>query len=212
MEYLKQVLGGIVGGILVLLGSALLAPAHALFGAAAVPNLTTVSNPFLFSNTQSRGGVTIASSTITAGQVLGTMTFKGPVYTSYTNSTSSTATSQTLIASDIVGFSNVLFMANTDSTTLTFPATSTLASTFIPNAGDMQDQCWYNATSTASKNITFVAGSGFDFEVASSTAKAVQGNLSSNLLVVSGNSGCFHFIRKANTDIVGQFRSFTDAD
>lgn len=133
---------------------------------------------------------------------------KGGQTHSYTNSTSSTATTQTLTITDIVvngaAYSTVVFTPNTNSTTLTFPASSTL-SAFLPAAGDWAEQCWVNATGTAAKTITFAAGTGIDLEVGSSS-----------LVINAGNTGCFRFVRKPATasafDIVAQFTAFVDGD
>lgn len=131
-------------------------------------------------------------------------TFDSSVLFSYTNSTSTTGTTQTLAAADITGYSTVILTPNTNSVTLTLPASSTL-SAFVPAAGDWAMQCWINATTTAAKNITFAAGTGIDLEVSSSS-----------LVIAPGNSGCFRFLRKPATatafDIIAQFTTFVDGD
>lgn len=150
-----------------------------------------------------------------SGSFVAGLVAKAGVTYSYTNSTSTVSTTQTLAAADIINYTSVIFTPNTGATTLTLPASSTL-STFLPNAGDWMQQCWYNATSTLAATTTFAAGVGFDIEVASSTGKSAQGVLSTNLSIGPGNSGCFRFIRKPATatafDFVAQFTSFTDAD
>lgn len=152
----------------------------------------------------------------TSGFVAGLLaTFDAGVTYSYTNSTSTVATTQTLSAADIANYTTVIITPNTGALTLTLPATSTL-SAFIPVAGDRAEQCWYNATSTGAATTTFAAGVGFDIEVASSTGRVAQGLASTNLSIGPGNSGCFKFIRKPATattfDIVAQFTSFMDGD
>jgi hypothetical protein len=170
-------------------------------------NLETQGNSIVDGTSSFIGTITGAIATFS-----GLITADGGLRHSYTNATSTTATSETIIQADILNYETVLMTPNgAGGLTVTFPATSTVTS-FVPTAGDMQQQCWYNATSTASTPITFAAGTGFDFEVASSTSKAVQGNANSNLSIGTGNSGCFTFIRKANTDIVAEFQSFTDGD
>jgi hypothetical protein len=142
----------------------------------------------------------------------GTFTVKGASSYSNTNSTSTTATTQTLVANDIVNYSTVVLTPNTNSVTLTLPATSTLPADYLATAGDWTQQCWVNATTTAAKTITFAAGTGYDLEVASTTAAG--GTV--NLTLAPGNSGCFRFIRKPATasafDIIAQYTAFVDGD
>ena len=184
------------------------------FGARA--DLTTATNPWTFTSTGTEGGVSIASSTITTGQFLGLLTLHAGVLNSYPNSTSTTATTQTLAAADITNYSTVIMTPNTGATTFTLPASSTL-SAFIPTAGDMARQCWFNATTTTNANglITFAAGTGIDLEIASSTAGISTGS-TPNLTLAGQNSGCFTFIRKPATasafDIVAQYTAFIDGD
>lgn len=122
-----------------------------------------------------------------------------------TNSTSTTVTSYTMVASDIIGFSTVLFTPNTGATTLTFPATTTLNSAdFIPRAGQMTEQCWVNSTSTTAATIIFVAGTGIDLETSSSTP--------SDLTLSGNNTACFHYIRKKNSDITITMTEYNDGD
>ncbi|HEY9826353.1 MAG TPA: hypothetical protein V6D19_12970 [Stenomitos sp.] len=121
------------------------------------------------------------------------------------NSTSTTATTQTLAATDIIGYSTILFTPNTGATTLTFPATSTLSSQdFIPRAGQRTQQCWINSTSTVAATIIFAAGTGIDLETSSSTP--------SDLTIPGGNSACFQFTRQRNSDITAAMIEFSNAD
>lgn len=128
------------------------------------------------------------------------------------NSTSTTATTQTLKAVDIVGFDTVIMTPNVGDVTFTLPASSTLAN-LVPKAGQQARQCWYNASTTSGIDITFAAGTGIDLEVASSTVS--DGNIPA-LTVLSDSSACFNFIRKPRTstafDIVVQFQRFVDGD
>jgi len=142
------------------------------------------------------------------GKISSVIHLDGGTIRSYTNATSTTATTQTLVQADILKYDTVLFTPNTGSVTLTLPATSTLT-TFIPTAGDMVEQCWYNATSTASINITFAAGTGIDLQrVATSTVTGAAGVLA----IPTGNSACFKFIRQTNTDVQALMTNFIDAD
>lgn len=152
-----------------------------------------------------------------SGNFVANLFAKGGITFSYTNSTSTVATTQTLNAADLevagAAYSTVVFTPNTASVTLTFPASSTL-SVFLPNAGDRTEQCWLNATGTAATKITFAAGTGWDFEVASTTLAAAATVAQSPLL--PGNSTCFRFVRKAATastfDIIAQLVTYVDGD
>jgi hypothetical protein len=123
---------------------------------------------------------------------------------SYTNASSSVTTG-TLKESDLLGYDTILATPTgaAATKTLTFPATSTLTS-FVPNAGDRQDLCFFNATTTAATTITFAAGTGIDLETSSSTP--------TDLILLADNMGCFSFLRKTNTDIVAAFTEYADAD
>ncbi len=216
METINKYAGTVALVILAILGlMSMFGHKNQIFGSA-----TACTDGYTcYTNLEVQGNLITDGTTSFVGAISGALaTFSGLIKAdggilhSYTNATSTTATSETIVQADILNFETVLMTPNgAGGLTVTLPATSTLTSV-VPTAGDMAQQCWYNATTTASTPITFVAGSGFDLEVASSTAKAVQGNASSNLSIGTGNSGCFTFIRKANTDIVGEFQSFTDAD
>lgn len=133
--------------------------------------------------------------------------FQGGVTYGRVNSTSTTATTQTLNNVDIVGsegaaFDTVIFTPNTGATSLTFPATSTLPH-FISQAGFKAEQCWHNATTTvsASGNITFVAGSGMNLM-----------GTSTNLTLGGTQTACFTFIREGDKDMTVIFEKFQHAD
>lgn len=127
---------------------------------------------------------------------------------SYTNSTSTTATSETLAQSDILGYDTIFLNPTGGAVTLTLPATSTLT-TLVPTAGDRQDTCIFNASSTAGINITLAAGTGIDLDiVATSTITSPLGVLK----IGPNNSGCLTFIRQASTDISALLTVFGNAD
>jgi len=109
---------------------------------------------------------------------------------SYTNSTSTTATTQTLLAADILNYATVIMDIEVGATTFTFPASSTL-SAMVPVAGDRFEQCWYNATTTASQTITFAAGTGIDLEISTSSTNA--------LTINPDGFNCFEYVRKPAT-------------
>lgn len=132
----------------------------------------------------------------------------------YGNSKSTTTPiSLTLKATDIIGFDTVLMTPTIGAITVTFPASSTLKN-LVPRAGQMATQCWFNATSTAGANITFVAGTGLDFEVASTSLAAAA--TMAQAAVLPGNGACFRYIRKPATasafDIEVQYVPFVDGD
>lgn len=95
--------------------------------------------------------------------------------------------------------------------TLTFPASSTL-STWLPTAGDMQETCFINASTTAATTLTWAASTGIDLEVASSTT----GGPATTLVTPADGATCFKFIRKAATattfDILVLMQRFADGD
>ena len=130
--------------------------------------------------------------TSTTGSFSGLLTLNAGTLNSYPNSTSTTATTQTLVAADIANYDTVLITPNTGDLTLTFPASSTL-SAFVPTAGDRATQCWHNATTTAGIDITFSAGTGIDLEFASSS-QAVQVKT-----LLADGFVCFEYVRKAAT-------------
>ena len=183
------------------------------FGVAA--NVTTVGNPWTFTGAVTHSGAVTNSSTLTQ---TGVGTFNAqPVLNagalhSYVNSTSTTATTYTLVAADILNYESVVITPNTGDLTLTLPASSTL-SAFVPTAGDWAEQCWYNASTTAGIDITFAAGTGIDLEVASSTSGGAQSPV---LTMLANSSACFKYIRKPATasafDIIVQMTRFVDGD
>ena len=126
-------------------------------------------------------------------------------------STSSNGTTVTLRASDLVGYDTILFTPNNGATTITFPASSSLAS-LVPKAGNVQETCFYNATSTSAATITFTFGTGVDWEsVASST-----GTYQAPAAIPAGGFGCFKFIRKPLSasafDIGAVYTQFVNSD
>lgn len=108
---------------------------------------------------------------------------------SYTNSTSTTATSQTLAVSDVNAYDTVILTPNVGTDTVTFFASST-ASTWLPTAGDTQRTCFVNGTTTAGIYIIFAGGTGTTLQVASSST-SVLGSTKLGPQKV----GCFNFVR-----------------
>src|SRR3990167_4643112 len=142
--------------------------------------------------------------TSSTGSFSGLVTLEGGQLKSYTNASSSVTTG-TLAQSDILNYDTILLEPTgaAATKTLTFPATSTLTS-FVPTAGDRQDTCFFNATTTAASTITFAAGAGIALENVASTTP--------DLILGADNTACFTFIRKTNTDIVAAFIELVDAD
>lgn len=138
------------------------------------------------------------------GILSGLLTLDAGQLRSYTNATT-TGTAVTLKQSDILAYDTVLMTPIVGATTVTFPASSTLTS-FVPSAGDMQAQCWVNASSTSAITITFAEGTGINIQVASSTTNlgfpAIQ----------PGGTACFNFVRKTNTDINAAYVRYVDGN
>lgn len=162
------------------------------------------------------GGITnLDSLTLDEDLVVGgTLTQTGKLTTnaghlrSYTNATTSVTTG-TLSVSDVNGYDVVLLTPTgaAATKTLTFFASST-ASTWLPTAGDMQETCFVNGTTTAATTITFAAGTGIDLETASSSP--------TDLILLAGNTACFKFIRQTATastfDITAAMIEYTNGD
>lgn len=129
----------------------------------------------------------------------GLPTFNAGRVDSYPNSTSTSATTYTLVEADILHYNTVLITLSGGAATFTLPATSTITN-LVPNAGDMEEQCWIPATNT----LTFAAGTGIDLETASSSP--------TDLTILAGNTGCLKYIRQADTDISVMLTEFTDGD
>lgn len=118
------------------------------------------------------GATTIATTTIT-----GPLRDHEPVY-----STSTSATSATLVQNDFVQYGTWFVTPNTGSLTYTIPASSTMP-LIVPAAGNKRQIDICNATTTALTNISFVAGTGIDLEIASS----------SSISTSIRNGSCAHF-------------------
>jgi hypothetical protein len=116
------------------------------------------------------GGLTLVSGALSAvaATFSGLFTTDAGHLKSYVNATSTADTTQTLALADINMYDRILMTPTVGATTITYPASSTLA-TFLPTAGDSMTQCWINATSTASKTLVFAAGTGWDFDIAATS-------------------------------------------
>ena len=142
--------------------------------------------------------------------VWGPFTVKGSFVKGNTNSTSTTATTYTLLAQDIENYTSVVLTPNTGDLALTLPATSTLSSTYLATAGDWTEQCWVNSTTTAGIDITFVTGTGYVLQSASTTDSIGTPTIG------PGDMGCFKYIRDKSSastfNIIAAFTRYVDAD
>lgn len=149
---------------------------------------TQSEEAMLGSGTRYPNGISADTTSPSSGEVRGTtltitgattfgglMTLNAGQLKSYTNSTSTTATTQTLTQADLLNYDSMLLTLNVGSATLTLPATSTMTS-MVPNAGDVQEILVYNATSTADTYITWAAGAGINLQTSSSTASSLTQN------------------------------------
>jgi len=174
----------------------------------------------LSTNTTSPVANELRTTTLTVdstGTFTGVQTFTAePVFNagqlkSSTNATTSVTTG-TLRLSDVQGYDTVLLTPTgaAAAKTLTFFASST-ASAWLPAAGDRQDTCFFNSTSTSGVDIVFAAGTGIDLEVASSSVSALG-----SLRIGPDSIGCFTFVRQpslsASFDITAAYVAFEDGD
>lgn len=202
------VLGGIVGVIVGLIASLFLIP------------VSTIDNTPTKGNTNYGGDLTVEALTVNgaltqtgAVTFTSTATANGKITSnaghlrSYSIATTTTATTQTLAVADILNYDVVSILPNVGSLTLTFPASSTMT-TLVPTAGDMQETCFLNATTTSGITITFAASTGIDLESASSTP--------SDLTITANGTACFKFIRQRATasafDITAAMTEYMNAD
>lgn len=178
----------------------------ATFGSTlSVTGATTLTGAATLSSTLALTGAGTFSST---GSFAGLLTLNAGQLKSYTNASSSVTTG-TLSQSDILGYDTILLEATgaAATKTLTLPATSTLTS-FVPSAGDRQDTCVVNSTTTAATTITWAAGTGIDLETASSTLTGTQ----PSFIQPADSVACFTFIRKTSTDITAVFNRNANRD
>lgn len=200
MKSIKWLIAGAVGIVIALLLIVLNG------GIGGTTNLDSLE---LSENLTVTGTMSVTSTLSAAAATLsGLFTTNAGTLRSYTNATSSVTTG-TLQLSDVNGYDTVLLTPTGAAATkvLTFFASST-ASTWLPAAGDMQETCFYNSTTTAATTITFAAGTGIDLETATSTP--------TDLIIGAGNTACFKFIRQPATastfDISAAMTEYTDAD
>lgn len=133
------------------------------------------------------GDLTVGDAVTVSGATdVSTFTQGGGVTASSTSNSS-----ETLLASDFDTENYIEYTPNVSSVTLTLPATSTLSS-FIPNAGDSRSIILENATTTAGINITIAAGTGMDLQVPDGQ----------NVIIGPNNYAILTFYRRSDTDMV----------
>lgn len=151
--------------------------------------------------TLTSGNVSVTGSLTSSGAAtVGTFTQGGGI-----RATSTTGTVVPLIASDFDTENVIDVTLNTSSGTLSFPATTTLAS-FIPTAGQTRTLFIRNATTTAATTLTITGGTGVLLKNASSTSPTgiILGDTD------GANYGKVELLRKANTDIEALLTIFQD--
>lgn len=161
---------------------------------------STTGSYFVIAND---GSVTMsqAATFSSTASVAGLFTMDAGQLKSYTNSTSTTVASLTLVEADLLNYDTILMgTINMSGTTLTLPATSTMTS-MVPTAGDIQEVCIHNATSTAA-NITIAAGTGIILRSSSSTP--------ADLVIQETDTGCLKFIRQTDTDVSVLLTTWSD--
>jgi hypothetical protein len=138
--------------------------------------------------------------TATLGTFSGLLTSNAGHLKSYVNSTSTADTTQTLALADINMYDRIIMTPTVGATTITYPASSTLA-TFLPTAGDSASQCWINGTSTASQTLTFTAGTGWDFDIGSpyATTTTLSGSNISLYAIPALGKACVEYTRMPAT-------------
>jgi cell wall-associated NlpC family hydrolase len=157
-----------------------------------VTDTTTFTNPIAFSQTVAITGATSITGAATLASTLGVtgkVTTDGGIVHSYPLSTSTPA-SMTLAASDLTAYESIVMLPTVGSITVTLPASSTLSSAVSPTAGDWEDKCITNATTTSGQNITLAGGTGTSLLVASSSATALGSKV-----LFPGKTGCFKVFR-----------------
>lgn len=114
---------------------------------------------------------------------------------------STTGSTGTLVASQLENITTLDYTLNVADVTLTLPASSTIS--YMRNVGDTKTIYVRNATTTATMDITFAAGTGLNLKKATSTAVLV-GNGD------GGNTARLTFVRQADSDIDVVLEQFLD--
>lgn len=133
----------------------------------------------------------------TSPTLVGTFTEGGGI-----RATSTSGTVVPLLASDFDIENTIDVTLNVQDATLSFPATTTLAS-FIPTAGQKRTLYIRNATTTAAMDLTITGGTGVLLKKATTTA-VVYGDTD------GANYARIELTRKADTDIEALLQVFMD--
>lgn len=137
--------------------------------------------------------------------------FRGGTQGSHYKSTSSPVTTYTAVRGDFgtadAFYNLVSYTPTVGDVTVTFPASSSL-NTLVRRSGATSRQCWHNASTTAGIDITFAAGTGIDIQTSSSS---ITGG-GPVLTLLSNQTGCFTYIRQADSDITVLYERFVAGD
>lgn len=145
-------------------------------------------------------GITVDGTEVisTAGRWVGTVTgiFNGTTITASGETavegftagagalaTSTTGTATTLSQADLLADNLFVVTWNTSSGTYTLPASSTWT-TLIPNAGDVREWIFHNATTTAATTMTIAAGTGIDLVAVTTADDVIDGTEYSQMTCV----------------------------
>lgn len=106
----------------------------------------------------------------------------------------STPANMTMAYTDLQ-YSVISVLPTVGSITMTLPASTTMSSSYLPNAGDSTQFVVHNASSTAGIKITLAGGTGSLVEVSTSTA-------ATTFLIQPLGTALIEAYRKANTDYI----------
>lgn len=147
-------------------------------------------------------GSTVETVRVTLGQgfdALAGSSVSGPITQNRTLATSSTAaTGNVLLASQLATFSTILYTPLVTNTNIYLPASTTFPYTFLPKAGDRTQLIIFNATTTSGIKIGIVPGAGSLVATASTTILGVAATASTT----ATNAMVVHILRKPNTDLL----------
>jgi hypothetical protein len=120
-----------------------------------------------------------------------------------TYATSTTGNVVPLIASNFDEETSIDVTLGVVDATLSFPASSTLASNFLPTSGMKRSLYIRNASTTATMDLTVTGGTGILLKRAT-TSSVIYGDTD------GANYGRIDLVRKANTDIEALLTIFVD--
>jgi len=104
----------------------------------------------------------VSLSAMSSPEVYSYMRVHGNFWWGATNfATTTTSTTETIAAGDLMDYGYWDVMSNVGSLTYTLPATSTMMS-ILPEVGSSRTWLFHNATTTAATTLTIAAGAGMD--------------------------------------------------